>query len=213
MIQTDNIYVNTIEMTNILHAKQVLDVSLCREISRQILDYKFRTPTSENTSPNCWRGNPHLSETGLTDEINGILQDTISRHRAIYDETLIRPHLFGQPTDEINRYDTAHPKISAWFNVNGINGGNPVHTHSGNYLSGTLYFQAEDTGYIEFMSQNYLYKSMNYCWPYFGSARYNPSDGDLLMFPSYLAHFVEPNPVLRPRINMAFDIRYDFKNI
>lgn len=200
-------------MTNILHAKQVLDVSLCREISRQILDYKFRTHTSENTSPNCWRGNPHLSETGLTDEINGILQDTISRHRAIYDETLIRPHLFGRPTDEISRYDIDHPKISAWFNVNGINGGNPVHTHSGNYLSGTLYFQAEDTGYIEFMSQNYLYKSMNYCWPYFGSARYNPSDGDLLMFPSYLAHFVEPNPVLRPRINMAFDIQYDFKNI
>ena len=213
MSQPDNIYVNTVEMTNILHAKQVLDVSLCREISRQILDFKSRTPTSENTSPNCWRGNPHLFETGLTDEVTRILQDTISRYRAIYDETLIRPRAFSMPTDEINRYDTAHPKISAWFNVNGINGGNPVHTHSGNYLSGTLYFQAEDTGYIEFMSQNYLYKSMNYCWPYFGSARYNPSDGDLLMFPSYLAHFVEPNPALRPRINMAFDIQYDFKNI
>jgi hypothetical protein len=200
-------------MTNILHAKQVLDASLCREISRQILDYKSRTPTSENTSPNCWRGNPHLSETGLTDEINGILQDTISRHRAIYDETLIRPSSFSIPTGETKRYDTDRPLINAWFNVNGINGGNLVHTHSGNYLSGTLYFQAEDTGYIEFMSQNYLYKSMHHCWPYFGSARYTPKDGDLLMFPSYLAHFVEPNPVLRPRINMAFDIRYDFKNI
>lgn len=213
MSQPDNIYVNTVEMTNILHAKQVLDVSLCREISRQILDYKSRTPSSENTSPNCWRGDPHLSKTGLTDEVTGILQDTISRYRAIYDETLIRPRSFSIPTGEINRYDTDHPKISAWFNVNGINGGNPVHTHSGNYLSGTLYFQAEDTGYIEFMSQNYLYKSMHHCWPYFGSAKYNPGDGDLLMFPSYLAHFVEPNPALRPRINMAFDIQYGFKNI
>ena len=213
MIRTDKISVNTIEMTNILHAKQVLDVSLCREISRQVLAYKSQNPTSENTSPNCWRGNPHLSETGLTNEIKEILQDVISRYRTVYDETLIRPNPFGQPTGEIRKYDIDHPKISAWFNVNGSNGGNLVHTHSGNYLSGTLYFQSKDTGYIEFMSQNYLYKNMNYCWPYFGSARYNPDDGDLLMFPSFLAHFVEPNPVLRPRINMAFDIQYDFKNI
>ena len=208
--QTDKISVNVIEMTNILHAKQILEKDICQEISKQILDYKSKNPTSENTHPNCWRGDPHLSASGLTEEINQILQDVISRYRSIYDETLIRPHPFGQPTGEIRRYDLDHPKINAWFNVNSTNGGNVVHTHSGNYLSGTLYFQASDTGYIEFMSQNYLYKSMHHCWPYFGSSRYHPEDGDLLMFPSYLAHFVEPNPGLRPRINMAFDIRYDF---
>jgi hypothetical protein len=211
MNQPDKISVNVIEMTNIFHVKEALPSSVCQEISKQVLNYKSRTPTSENTHPNCWRGTPHLSDSGISADINEILQDTISRYRSIYEETLIKPSLFGSPTGEIKRYDTENPKINAWFNVNGTNGGNMVHSHSGNYLSGTLYFQAEGTGYIEFLSQSYLFKNMHHCWPYFGSARYHPRDGDLLMFPSYLAHFVEPNPSLRARINMAFDIRYDFK--
>lgn len=210
MNQSDNISVNVLEMTPILHAKRVLDISICQEISRQVLKYKSETPTSENTNPNCWRGDPHLHQ-GLTDEVNEILQDTVSRFRSIYDETLIPPRKIYKPTAEIARYDTDHPKISAWFNVNSSNGANVIHTHSGNYVSGTLYFQATGTGSIEFVSQNYLYKSMNHCWPYFGSAIYEPDDGDLLLFPSFLAHHVEPNPGLRPRINMAFDIRYDIK--
>lgn len=211
MNQSDNISVDVLEMTNILHVKKVLDLPTCQEISRQIIKYKSEMPTSENTNPNCWRGNPHLDH-GLNEDVNELLAEIISKYRAIYDETLIPSHKIYKPTGEIARYDLANPKISAWFNVNNSNGGNVMHSHAGNYLSGTLYFQASGTGAIEFTSQNYLYKAMHHCWPYFGSAIYEPDDGDLLLFPSYLAHYVEPNPGLRPRINMAFDIRYDFKN-
>ncbi len=52
---------------------------------------------------------------------------------------------------------------------------------------------------------------MHPCWPYFGSAKYYPEDGDLMLFPSYLAHYVEPNPSFRQRINMAFNIEINKK--
>jgi len=53
----------------------------------------------------------------------------------------------------------------------------------------------------------------NPAWPYHGMANYEPSDGDILIFPSYLLHKVHPNPNEKERINMAFNVNYRRKDI
>jgi uncharacterized protein (TIGR02466 family) len=204
------IHVNTLEMTNILHIKNALDVNTCKEIVEQVLKYKDGHPSTEDSNDHCWRGDPHLYG-GLDNAINEKIQDAISQARSIYDQTLIASSKLSVAPSISAKYDAEHPKIGAWFNVNDLGGANMIHLHAGSYLSGCLYFQSTGTGSIEFYSQAYLYKNMHPLWPYFGSSKYYPEDGDLMLFPSNLAHYVEPNPIIRQRINMAFNINYDLK--
>lgn len=201
----EKIEVSQFEVTNIVHIKNALDSDTCKEIVRQVLAYKEQTPPSPDTSENCWRGDPHING-GLNEEIVLKLRGLIAKGYEFYQSTMPAPKTFAIAEGIKNQYNMDDPRISAWFNVNNSNGGNMIHIHAGSYLSGCLYFQSTSTGYIEFYTQNYMYRNMHPCWPYFGSAKYFPEDGDLILFPSYLAHYVEPNPSIRQRINMAFNI-------
>lgn len=203
----DNIRVNTLDMTNILHIKNALDSVTCKEIVKQVLAYKDTHDATLDSNAHCWRGEPHLNG-GLSKEINEQIQDLISRASGLYEQTLIRPSTFAVAPSIAKKFNLDAPKIGAWFNVNDMGGSNMVHVHSGSYLSGCLYFQSTGTGFIEFYTQSYLYKTIHPCWPYFGSAKYYPEDGDLMLFPSNLAHYIEPNPITSQRINMAFNIDY-----
>ena len=203
-----DIRVNTLEMTNILHIKNVLDTSTCREIVKQVLKFKETHAATPDSNKHCWRGDPHLYG-GLSNDINEQIQDVISQARAVYDQTLIKSSQLAVAPSISEKYDLENPKIGAWFNVNDQGGSNMIHIHSGSFLSGCLYFQSTGTGAIEFYTQSYLYKTIHPCWPYFGSSIYHPEDGDIMLFPSNLAHYVEPNPITRQRINMAFNIDYN----
>jgi ectoine hydroxylase-related dioxygenase (phytanoyl-CoA dioxygenase family) len=56
--------------------------------------------------------------------------------------------------------------------------------------------------------QNYLHKLSNPAWPFHGTSVYEPYDGDILLFPSYLLHTIHRNDSNQQRINMAFDAIY-----
>jgi hypothetical protein len=75
-------------------------------------------------------------------------------------------------------------------------------------VSGVIYLQSTGTGTIEFQPLNYIYKINHPCWTYNGTMKYAPEDGDILLFPSYLLHRVEPNPIDKERINVAFNVSY-----
>lgn len=71
--------------------------------------------------------------------------------------------------------------------------GNISAEHS--YLSGNICIQAEDT-------------NTHYCNPFCQSqARSLPNyAGELIMFPSYLVHWADPNKSANPRLSIAFDL-------
>jgi len=200
--------VNTIEQTNIVHVKNVIAPETIQKYVDKILDYKEKNLTTEGTNPSCWRGNPHLGPNGFNDEENDLLRKVIADARSLFDDTQTRPVQFANVPHMIDRFDTENVILHAWFNVNDKGGANISHTHTGFYMSGVLYFQGTGTGNIEFYTQNYLYNTLHACSPYYGTSRYAPEDGDLLLFPSHLAHHVEPNPSDRQRINMAFNVEY-----
>ena len=209
------INVNTLEQTNIIHIKNVIGKETCELLSEKILKYKNNSIASEGTNPGCWRGDPHLASEekgGFKKEETELLRNVIGESQQVFIEANQRPSIFNNVPHLVDRFDTENVILHAWFNVNDRGGSNVTHTHTGFFMSGVLYFQGSGTGNIEFYTQNYLYNSLHACSPYYGTARYSPEDGDLLLFPSNLAHHVEPNPNVRQRINMAFNIEYALRN-
>jgi uncharacterized protein (TIGR02466 family) len=96
-----------------------------------------------------------------------------------------------------------------WLNVNRENHFNKTHTHPGSDLSITYYCEVStNSGKIVFENP-VLHQRTTMIW-YEKHAMWNsefiqlaPKKYDLIIFPSYLPHFVERNKSNKPRISLA----------
>jgi uncharacterized protein (TIGR02466 family) len=105
-----------------------------------------------------------------------------------------------------------------WFNINRKNNFNVIHEHLGHFISGVLYVKCPDNcGNIVFTdSSAQIRDSYMYNLGLIGKLpknnvflrqwQYTPKEGLLLMFPSWLEHYVEPNESDEDRISIAFNI-------
>jgi uncharacterized protein (TIGR02466 family) len=100
---------------------------------------------------------------------------------------------------------------SMWLNVHGQYGFNHVHVHSGAWYSGVYYLNCtEKTGNISFTDprpgaeNNFYHKLVE---PKIHTIK--PITGDLILFPAWLPHLVEPNQDTENRISVAFNIELD----
>ena len=98
-----------------------------------------------------------------------------------------------------------------WANINKKNDYNQIHQHGGYYhLSGTYYVKTpKNCGSIFFRDprpsaisniffvRNYEKSELK---------KYNVEEGLLMLWPSYLDHFVEPSKTNKERISISFDI-------
>lgn len=202
--------VNTLELTNVVHFKKVFTKEQCEQITQDILDYKSKSQSwnDYNSNAGCWRGKPQ-EKGGIRPELNQLIITKIAECCREFQETLTHP--ISIRTENTDYMDKTKFLFNAWVNVNEPGAENREHTHSGNLISGCVYFQSTGTGPIEFIPQNVLYRQTHPAWPFHGYAEYEPEDGDIIVFPSYLLHKVAPNPSNKQRINMAFNV--DFKPI
>lgn len=191
---------NIVEFSNIFQIKNAVSADIRNTLISEIVDYKINTVDSSGSEKNCWRGHPQFKDNYITDLIL-----TAFDH---YVNSLPDSAIMTRNEDPANRFDYNKPLIHYWANVNSKDGFNISHTHIGSVLSGVIYLQATDTGMIEFQPMNYIYKINHPCWFYNGTMQYHPEDGDIILFPSYLLHRVEPNPSTKERINLAFNITY-----
>jgi uncharacterized protein (TIGR02466 family) len=173
----------------------------------QILAYKNQSIDNSGSEINCWRG--HFNENNFNSKSLEYLEKLILTAMQKYDESLIKPNSIYLNSNFYQKFNISKPLIHTWINVNSKNGYNISHNHGGSFLSGVVYLQSTDTGFIEFEPLNYIYKINHPMWYYNGSAKYYPKDGDVIIFPSYLVHRVEPNPSDRDRINIAFNIGFE----
>lgn len=103
--------------------------------------------------------------------------------------------------------------ISGWMNINGRGAYNAPHTHPGNLWSGVYYVSQPETedgrsGMIEFLDPrsdlpNWRILKIDTFRP---KRRIRPSAGEILMFPSYLTHWVYPNETDEERVSIAFNV-------
>jgi uncharacterized protein (TIGR02466 family) len=108
-----------------------------------------------------------------------------------------------------------HEIIDAWININKHKDFNNTHKHIGSTFSGIYYVKVpENSGVIEFtnpMSElpyvigDWMIKEYNF----FNSKTWkvNPEEGKLMIWPSWLLHYVKPNLSNDDRISIAFNTR------
>ena len=106
-----------------------------------------------------------------------------------------------------------------WLNVNSKKDFNVPHTHNGSIISGVFYVKCpKNCGDLAFRNQNgdilrcYLRHSnliggIDYNFTEFTSELWSviPEENSLILFPSWLEHYVEPNNSEEKRISIAFN--------
>jgi len=92
----------------------------------------------------------------------------------------------------------------------------PEHIHSNNLISGVFYIKApKNCGDIVFHDPNWVAKSMcsngESTFPVKGGTKapWTPVAGDLLLFPSWLPHYTEPNESDEDRIIVSFNLKFE----
>lgn len=106
-------------------------------------------------------------------------------------------------------------KIFAWMNMNPAGGFNAPHTHPGAHWSGVYYasqpqVETGNSGMIEFLDP----RSDLPNWRLFNAAAFRPKKkirpaaGEMVLFPSYLVHWVYPNETDHERVTIAFNATF-----
>jgi uncharacterized protein (TIGR02466 family) len=111
--------------------------------------------------------------------------------------------------------ETFKMKLFGWMNVNPKDGYNAPHTHPGAHWSGVYYIAQPDTddgssGMIEFVAPRVDLPH----WEILQTSafrlkkRIRPTAGEIILFPSYLLHWVYPNEADADRITVAFNATF-----
>ncbi len=106
-------------------------------------------------------------------------------------------------------------KLSGWMNANPMGGFNAPHTHPGAHWSGVYYVNQPDveegnSGMIEFLDP----RSDLPNWRILRADAFRlkkkirPRAGEIVLFPSYLMHWVYPNESSEERVTIAFNATF-----
>lgn len=107
------------------------------------------------------------------------------------------------------------PKIlNLWININYQHCYNVVHTHPGSIFSGVFYLQCNpSSGNLVFVNPYDFINIPQHIETYneYNSAKWLvvPEVQKLVMFPSYLRHYVDANKTLEKRISVSFNIGFE----
>ena len=99
-----------------------------------------------------------------------------------------------------------------WANINDKDCGNRVHVHPNSSISGTIYLQTdENSGKIVFLNEDSPMKHYNFHAGdnsnlFYKNVSYQPKNGMIIFFPSWIPHYVETSRSEMPRISMSFNL-------
>jgi uncharacterized protein (TIGR02466 family) len=149
----------------------------------------------------CWRGqiqyvNISWLETQLKQTINDAVKYYLERDPTYNDKI----KLFGPP------------EIDSWTNVNQPGSVNKLHTHEKWNYSAVYYLQGTGTGSLNFLNPANTLMTCNVLSPFMNTFSFDPQDGDLIVWPSWMPHEVEVNKSTRNRINIVYNVRFTTQN-
>lgn len=181
----------------------VLDVSpnvgndqQCNELKEQIFNIRH-TPSSSLTNDRCWRSeHRYYNIDWLLEEIKFKVFQAIEYYSQ-------KDRMFGTAFENIDRNEL---QIFYWTNINQPMSRNVLHSHKSAIFSGVYYIQGTDTGALRIINPANVLGDCNNYSPFTRDFYYDPTDRDLILWPSWLPHEVESNVSNRERINIAYDV-------
>jgi len=109
-------------------------------------------------------------------------------------------------------------KLSGWMNANPKGAFNAPHSHPGAHWSGVYYVAQPEveegtSGMIEFLDARSDLPNWRIleAAPFRVKKKLRPQSGELILFPSYLVHWVYPNEADDERFSVAFNATYKRK--
>ncbi len=183
--------------------KATLEPDALGRVSAEI-DQAIRTSADAFGTP--WR-EPKLSTTFSYERDSNII--TQQNMRQLADQIFRHTELFCKEL-RIDRFKMMEIENS-WINVSKPSGFQFRHTHEPSMVSGVYYHKTSgDDGNIVFESPNPYFNA--YDFPNNGaqfqkSVEYAPSVGSILLFPSWLAHYVDVNKTQEERISLSFNLK------
>lgn len=185
----------TLFRSDILVCSEIGTESQRKDIVQQIKEKQHTSTSMSFSNPGCFRiKNPCANISWLFDQINVLLHEAID---------------FYQLEDSVFKQLPISTKFdfSWWANVNEPGSRNTFHTHKEDEFSCVYYLQGTDTGDLRFPNPANLLGDCCKTSPFTRDFLFAPKDGDLILFPSWMPHEVEPNLSNRERINIAFNFK------
>ena len=104
--------------------------------------------------------------------------------------------------------------LNAWINISGNKDFNRLHNHQQSIISGVVYIRVPDnSGNIIFENPNLAIEYVHPTEELTSLNNYNSPEwfiksiaGEILMFPSYLRHYVQENKSNKDRISLSFNL-------
>ena len=151
------------------------------------------------------KGNTRFNKQNKTSENDYIFQEDVLKDIKAFCETEVNRYFqeIYQPCTDVSLYIT-----QAWLNFNDSYESHHQHTHANSFISGVLYVDVDkesdkitffkSQGQLTVDTQNYnLFNSLSW-W-------FAVENKKLLLFPSTLAHAVEPSEREKTRVSISFN--------
>jgi uncharacterized protein (TIGR02466 family) len=154
-----------------------------------------QTTAMHNSNPGCYRFDYVWDDLDwLLTEINSLLVDAVT--------------FYSEKDKTFSKIPKGNKvKVKIWANINAVGSRNTLHTHRDDEFSGVYYVQSNDTGDLRFTNPANVLGDCSRTSPFTRDFSFIPQDGDLILWPSWVPHEVEPNLSQQSRINLAFNIR------
>jgi uncharacterized protein (TIGR02466 family) len=172
------------------------DVGTDEQYNDLLRQIRFFQKNNINPAPysneNCWRTESKYENIDwIIQSLKKLLSEFISEYKY-----------------ELESKNLDYNKISYfyWTNVNGPRSRNARHAHVKSHFSAVYYVQGQDTGSLRLINPANSLSECNPSAPYISDIVYPPKDRDLIMWPAWVPHEVDPNYSERERINVVFDI-------
>jgi uncharacterized protein (TIGR02466 family) len=175
------------------------------ELRECILEHARKHPGTEQTNLGGWHsesGSLTFCGSAGVRLLQHVIEMTEEATRRLYAE-------FSRPPEP------ASWTLSAWANISWSGHSNSLHTHPGATWSGVYYVDhgesaadAEGTS-IHLLDPNAARSNIFFPELSCQSILFKPQPGLMILFPSYVPHFVPPHRGDRPRISVAFNVRKD----
>ena len=166
------------------------------DLLNQILVAKKTLPGTERSNDGCWRTNTWWTNVEWLGERLANLADEACKHYATLDPMFEKYQ---------GRYNFASNT-----NVNEPGSRNILHSHKTAVFSAVYYLQAEDTGALRLINPANIVNECNYKSPFVRDFYFNPKNRDLILWPAWVPHEVEPNKSQTSRVNINFDIYFAY---
>ncbi len=165
------------------------------EIIKRLKFYQNQDTGMNFSNPGCFRiDKPAINIDWLFQEINVLLIEAVK--------------FYKQKDSVFSKIEITQDAIVHWWaNINAPGSRNTFHTHKEDEFSCVYYLQGTNTGDLRFPNPANLLGDCSKTSPFTRDFLFAPIDGDLILFPSWLPHEVEPNLSDRERINLAFNFK------